>query len=500
VKIQLKRKKELAQALKPPPATLYTDGLYILDNALLCAHTGISLDQDCLHIGDTRLSGNRIYQCSAAGIVAKGHVFSGPKKTNGSQRILSAEQSQVKLDLISRIEILSNILCVSGDGIVVGTDDARIEGNDIGSSNIPGTAPVGSMDDGSSGNAIVLAQGLVAGISSCQVIGNRIFGVTGAGISIQTKLQSAMIKQNSIGAAFGGILMDDGTGVDMLSIENNHLLNIAPSLKGGEIELATAIRMLNVVEASVTGNSIKWESTQGLPAGWHIGILCVACSSLAISGNDITDASPVKVGARTTGIAIESSFGSANLVNNKVFLLRALDERSPDFISPSQSLMCVGIAISGGRDVLASREKNMLDPQMVQLLQQASAFAKELDSSVGLETGLCGNEVQVLGPGHVAEVANVKSCLFANNRCSIARGFSNNDNNGAAVLIDATKGIVANANCIQGFVRDVALKLGGTKQYTVLGNTVWGFIKVKADSLPDQDLGDPWKGLNVIMS
>jgi hypothetical protein len=52
----------------------------------------------------------------------------------------------------------------------------------------------------STGDGIVLATVRGDGMDRCQVVNNQIVGVGGAGILIQTRLRSAMIKQNMVEA------------------------------------------------------------------------------------------------------------------------------------------------------------------------------------------------------------------------------------------------------------------------------------------------------------
>ena len=144
---------------------------------------------------ETRLAGNFINDCAQGGIVALGFVPAGYS-----------------------LDIDGNELRANGPGIIVGTDGARITANSI--SGIALRA---------GGDGIVLTAGLdKSGIDQCHVLGNRVTVMGGIGISILGVVKSAMIKNNFIdGARFGGIVMDEKSSAEVLSIENNQVRNIA---------------------------------------------------------------------------------------------------------------------------------------------------------------------------------------------------------------------------------------------------------------------------------
>ena len=159
-------------------ASLLTVDLAIEDNLLLCPRRGISFARASLHLADTRVARNIVSGCAQGGIVAVGAVMGA-----------------------SRLDIEGNEVIVLGDGIVVGTDGARVSDNDV-----------SALPQASTGDGIALVDGLdPTGIDRAQVLSNRVVGLPGHGIAVRAQLRSAMIKQNVVQAVGGaGIFMESG--------------------------------------------------------------------------------------------------------------------------------------------------------------------------------------------------------------------------------------------------------------------------------------------------
>ena len=81
--------------------------------------------------------------------------------------------------------------------------------------------------------------------------------MAGNGIHIVNAIvRSAMIKNNFIEAVgAGGIVMDDDSTADHLTIENNQVLNVAPLVNDANIPIA-GVRVVRAVHGDVSSNII----------------------------------------------------------------------------------------------------------------------------------------------------------------------------------------------------------------------------------------------------
>ena len=130
-----------------------TANLRITDNLLLCSETGLSLAGMCLHYGELALTGNLLLLCSQAGITATGAALPAASVT-----------------------IAENVLQVTGDGIVAGSNGLRITDNEV----------VGAAARGKTATGITLAPGLDKGpINHAYITANRLSGLPGDGIAIK---------------------------------------------------------------------------------------------------------------------------------------------------------------------------------------------------------------------------------------------------------------------------------------------------------------------------
>src|SRR5260370_14615542 len=98
------------------------------------------------------------------------------------------------------VEITGNeiVTTPTGHGIVCGVGATRISENDILCLNPSTTLAAGTV----AGDGVLLDAPFLATTSptldGCQLVGNRISGVTGIGIEIRAQLASAIIQQNLI--------------------------------------------------------------------------------------------------------------------------------------------------------------------------------------------------------------------------------------------------------------------------------------------------------------
>lgn len=227
-------------------------GLTIRDNVFFCRASGIQLDRSTLLALDTRISSNVIGGCSEVGIGVVGSVLEG-----------------------SRLDVIDNLLEVTGAGIAVGVDGARIEHNDIRAS----TAA-------RSGDGIVMVPGFTPGaLPTCRILDNRVSGTKGDAIALRAPLVSVMIKGNSIQDINGSGLLVDAP-VTQLSVDNNQFRTVAVQPAS---ELAAAIRIAGAERVEVVNNLIDGAGQNSLHS-W--GVLFAGCRIVRTVGNSILRVGP----------------------------------------------------------------------------------------------------------------------------------------------------------------------------------------------------------------
>jgi len=268
-------------ATNPNPVLMTLD-LYVEDNFMQCGASGINLDALSYHAWQVSLARNFIGPAAVAGIVVAGIGVPAPA---------------------SRVEITGNEIVVSsatggggwtpgtttfGTGIICGVGAARICDNDI--------LPLGASADG-----ILLAPSLLPStLDGIQILGNRITGVAGIGIQINTALGSAMIKQNTIQhTGAGGILMTDvaaPSSAQHLSIANNQLIGLIPDTTNplvGTLQVAGAISLNFVAALEIEGNLIRDLGTGIADKIPRVGIALLSCGTARVAGNQIVNLGPV---------------------------------------------------------------------------------------------------------------------------------------------------------------------------------------------------------------
>lgn len=437
---------------------LLTMGLYIQDNLLWCERRGISLGGFSLHFAETRLSGNFINGCSQGGITAVGAVVPG-----------------------SDLNVQENTVRARGNGIVIGTDEARISSNDI--------SAVGA---GLGGDGIVLTSGLDStGLDHCQVLGNRVTGVAGHGIAIRAHVQSAMLKQNMIeGVDGGGIVMEDTSSADNLSIANNQLLNIAPAAND-PARAVIGIGLLHTGQAEVASNTIKGLGQNARQSAGRVGIQVLASSSVRITGNDVVDVGPAQFINASSGIEVLAPFDQVDAGDN------AIRRHQGGAAIPDQSLW---YALHIGEAVTVPTPTGDFFRFWI---AGASFFALSSNRLIVLPRGrgmiaVRGNHLETYGGAPAVDIASDGVCTFSDNRCLLdSRTAAGAAFVGPEAATRITAGaVIASSNYIAGprGVPPMALHLPQAQQppLTVVGNITSGTIRVNTGVL-----GDPWALLNV---
>ena len=430
---------------------LATAVLRIEDNALWCQRRAVALDGLCFHLAETRLRGNNVLGCSQTAVSLTGAVAPG-----------------------FAADIGHNTLWVSGDAIVAGVDGTRIEANEI-----------SRLGGGAGRDGIVLAPGLDAtGIDRCQVFDNRIFGPSGAGIAVRTRIRSAMIKGNIIERTGEGIVFEDKGTADAIAVENNQLIDIAPAANSADAAPA-GVRVINARSATIAGNTVRGLALQAVQAFARVGLQAVGCAQVRVAGNEVVDIGPVQdFAASAAGIEIVRPYDRVD-VNDNIVRRHAVASTAPG------KAAWRALAIHAPQEAPFRRLSQKvttirIDDAHHLVLTGLWAFVL---ASGGEAAAVRGNLLEARGGESVALLAGRGDCLFADNHCRqlIPSGAP------AAHIAAAT--LIANANRIVGGQIGMALEVD-PKRVTVLANIVSAgiFFGTTATGTP---LGAPWAALNI---
>jgi hypothetical protein len=444
-----KLKKQAKAVAAASEIGLLTADLAILDNTLNCARSGVSFDAVSIHAFQTRLAGNLIVGCDRAGINMLGWVFPG-----------------------SGLDIRENEIHTSGAGIVIGTDDTRVEANHI--------APT-QAGEGTDG--IVLTLGFdKTGLDRCQILGNRIVGMAGNGIHVANAIvRSAMIKNNFIEAVgAGGIVMDDGSTADHLTIENNQVLNVAPLVNDANTAIA-GVRVVRAVHGDVSGNIIIGVGGAAVQNPSLAGIQVLASLSARIAGNQVADIGPAtNFLGEGVGIECTGTFERLDIADNNV----RRNQNPPADPDRSQWL---AVLVRGPAD----KPGPGVGTHFIALEHTVFAFVgnKIFALPRGREIVIVqGNLCDAYGEARVVFVGGIGTLTFIGNRCLF--------NARRAPVAEATvRAAIASSNFLEGpaDVPALVLRLPEAAPFTVLGNITSGPIEVNGATLTP-----PWAPLNVV--
>jgi hypothetical protein len=435
-----------------------TADLVVQDNIFECLLRGVNFDALSLHSFQTRLSRNLIAGCSQSGFNMLGWVVPG-----------------------SGLDVCENELHITGAGIVVGTDDARIESNNI--------APLLS---GQGTDGIILTLGFdKTGLDRCQVLNNRVVGMAGNGIHVQSCIvHSAMIKSNYVDAVGGsGFLMDDTSTAEQLTVENNHLFNLAPLSNDANTPII-GLRVVNTIRAEIVGNALVNVGIAAAQNPHRAGIQVVNIGSGRIDGNSVLNLGPAgdflqdAVGIESLGTFVRLDVTNNSVRRNEVFPIDP--GTSQWFAIRIQTLSATGfLAVSSNLSFVVAEDLiyALIGNRLVPLPR-----GREI-------VGLQGNLLESYGTAPAVRVVARGALTLSTNRCLLGTAAAN-----AAFIPPVVEGdagaVLANTNYLEGATKIPAMVLNLLSQngpFTVLGNISSGEIQINGTAL-----AAPWAALNVI--
>ncbi len=357
------------------------------------------------------------------------------------------------------------------------------------------------------GNGIVVrAESANLTTSACHVLANRCTNLNGTGILVLEQAEGLMIKNNVISETAGaGIAVDDGAAKSNVTIENNHLRDVALG-KDASVKGWFGIRLGPQCNGSVATNTVAGVGSElmtlQLPDLSGAGIRAEAPGALRIHENNVSAVAPA-MEIPAAGIDIAAPFDTVEITNNIVkvesfFRVPATDPAGgrPAALSgmvfalrvqapPTASVNWIAVPVNTefvSRIFIDTNRASCWSspPRLSQLLVRANHFEV---------TGTTNGSASVV---HIEEPA--ARCIFGGNFCSTS--FSSNSVIDTTVFIHALK-LVCDSNQIQGAAqRSADLRTGNLKNedWTILGNITDSKLTINNASLP----APTWASLNRI--
>lgn len=424
---------------------LLLGSFYCEENSLQCSDSGVALGGSSYYFSDTIIARNLVTTNTVAGIAITGLAFT-------------------ELDLTG-----NTINPERGAGIIIGTS-ARVTDNEI--TNLEHNA----------GDGIRLVPGLLQLMLLTVIVsGNRLQGLRGNGISIETRIITGRIEHNVLNSIEGnGIIMSAESMAGTLSVSSNELINIASgTATATQTRELAAIHLRGVFEGAVSDNSINAVARNAALAAVIAGVRVDRSLDVRISDNSIINIAPDEFSHPAAGVLIIGPLIQIEIANNLVRRqLVPTNDRSP-----WEAVRILGVSAAGtpGRTFNAFSD---LSPGG--RINTVTAFAAAVRGTEQL--GICGNALHGFGGAPVVEAEIAGTCRFSDNHCS-ASGLR------LLAAVDLTAiSIIASSNrveCNQN-TRSLDLKVGGNTTLAVLGNLVGGPILVN-----NAALSGPWPPLNI---
>jgi hypothetical protein len=303
----------------------------------------------------------------------------------------------------------------------------------------------------------------------------------GLGISLATRIGSAMIKQNIIdGAGLGGIVMDlEGQGsAEVLTIENNQISNVAAGFNGGSASLL-GIGVALAQQATIAGNTIIGVGLNANQTAQIGGISVSDSISIRIAGNRVLDIAPPGEFANLAGgILVTGSSDRLDVSDNEIKRNRGGQRHS---MGKWYALLIAERPPGPGSFFFSTPANNFMF---------ASGILVQIPPARRTIT-VHGNLFEAYGAEAVVEVvADTTACLFNDNRCILGTN--------ARQRIARIEGnaIILNANYFQGppaTANFYAVTLNSHNgPFTILGNMLSGKMLVNTLSA----VPPPWTDLN----
>jgi hypothetical protein len=316
---------------------------------------------------------------------------------------------------------------------------------------------------------------------------NRLTSLRGNGLSIETRLVSALIEDNIFNSIeANGLIMLEGSSAGSFKVLGNELIKIGTSGTQERQELA-GIHLRNVFEGAVSDNVISEVGLNSPIADVIAGVRVDSSLDVRISDNTITNIAPASTFRNpAAGVLVFAPIVNIEIADN---LIRRQIPPNDFDNSPWQAIHIEAFSRNiAGRHFSAFG--TLTATGLIGVIETFAAAAAAPQEQAGIH----GNSLHGYG-GDLAlvEVSVSGPCRFSDNQCS-EQGVH------LHTAVDLAAGsIIASANRVEcigqiGISLNLNVPDADKKSFTVLGNIVGAPIMVNGVSLQ----GTPWEPLNVI--
>lgn len=443
-----------------PDDYLVTADLTIDHNLVVAATFGVGLGVTQLPgttaLGDrTAIRSNSIFGCEESGIQVGGKVFAG------------------------EVLVEDNTVGAVGRGITIATDRTSVDGNRVASI---------ASDRRTTGISIVRGDSDI--VADVRVTANLVdlFGI--AGVSIEAFVTRLAVADNTVAGCGQGIVMTlESRGLDV-RVANNEVIDTGTG--GGDGSIAVfGIALFATLGGQVLDNTVRRVATNDPNALWRAGIQAVACGTVRIAGNTVSNIGPTDFNGISVGIGSTVGFGRLDVVDNSV--------------EPGEELI-TGIwfaLLIGGADDPWSKSVAPIGKAVVWF---GGGWVTHLGSAERRdEAGVRGNHLDAVGKASTVEILIDGSLTFADNWCRqllvngtpvVTIGAESRQLAALALATNQVRqasqdGTVAISAWVQGAPEPKPPSLAAS----VVGNVTEGAILLNGSGLPV-----PWKPINVRLS
>ena len=358
---------------------LLTGELHASRNIFFCSQRAISFDGTSLHYGSTRIGHNLMLTGNQAAIVATGAVLPG-----------------------SSMGVADNVIYSAGEGIRAGVDGLAIERNEI--------AGFGS----GRGHGMVLEEGLdPVALDHARITGNRLLNLRGNGITINHRVETAIISENMIeGMGEGALVMGEGGAFGYLRFAGNQCVNLGQAVDNAKTAFA-AIQLIRVERGDVLDNVIANVARQAISSPGIDALRAAAIGQLRVAGNRFYGIGPDRISAPVAAAHLLPPFDRVDFDDNSVE--RIADAKQKPNVVEWRAINIAPEPLGVLIHFAAASYFSTLEAAYLLTANRAISLPV-LRSAVSIR----GNQLR----GHLTGVplnqcASVDSCLFADNHCEV---------------------------------------------------------------------------------
>ncbi|MGF6227944.1 hypothetical protein QFZ27_001899 [Inquilinus ginsengisoli] len=455
-----------------------------IQNNEIAAFRGIALDGLVMHLANTRINFNAI------GAFEVGLLLTGTGAPGGDEGEFGAVfRDPARTWTRGGVAVESNTILVgaAGDGVVSGAPNLHLTDNEIAAVEEGEADPQAAM--------VRLVDGFIRKfVGDAQIVGNRMGNTRGAGISIESRMATLIIKQNLIrDCGAGGVRMSPDAIVASLAFDNNIIERV-----GGMVGDAPAIgvHLSAIVDGKVIGNTIRGIGI-GLDAEgitYYAGLQVRGAMLLDISDNTVGEVGPGDTDKPVWAIRLEAPIITLGVTSNRLI---GIEEGQSDNTAWGGIVLAADF---GGKELVGAGGYPgylAIGERVMHLSQRGvSNFARSSEAQIRIEGNLIrdGHQFSQLPLVSVfAEVEKDMSALtFTANQCRRTAPEGQ-----PSVQLAASRIAVAN-NMVRGpgeldSMALLCLFVGDRRALgTVTGNITSGRIMLNNNSLLP-----PWAALNV---